>query len=137
MIAPNKTHDHYLKASKFTTLLWGIIALFFAATASLFDNLIQAVNIIGSLFYGVILGIFMVAFFLKRVGGTSVFIAALIGEALILLIFWVNQQEYTLQIGDKTIVLKIAYLWLNLIGCGLVMLLSLMLEALRKKPAVS
>ncbi|MCB0583015.1 MAG: sodium:solute symporter, partial [Phaeodactylibacter sp.] len=71
-----KTDRHYLNASKFFTILWGAIALFFAATAGLFENLIQAVNIIGSLFYGPILGIFMVAFFMKSIGARAVFIAA-------------------------------------------------------------
>ena len=119
---------HYLKAAKWFTLLWGAIALAFAASASLFENLIQAVNIIGSLFYGVILGIFMVAFFLPRVGGRSVLLAAVLVELFILLLFAVSTAELPLPgIG----VIKIAYLWLNLIGCVLVMALSWLVQAVR------
>ena len=117
----NKTDRHYLNASKGFTVLWGCIALFFAATAGLFENLIQAVNIIGSLFYGPILGIFMVAFFMKSIGARAVFIAALIAEALILALYWANGEGYWLLIGDTWHLLKIAYLWFNPIGCLLVM----------------
>lgn len=105
----NATDRHYLNASKVFTIIWGAIALCFAVIADLFENLIQAVNIIGSLFYGVILGIFFVAFFMKKVKGTATFIAALIGELVVLGVFF---------LGD------IAFLWLNLIGCGVVMLLA-------------
>jgi len=111
----DRSDRHYLWASKGFTILWGGIALFFAATADLFENLIQAVNIIGSLFYGTILGIFIVAFFLKWVKGRAVFIAAIIAELVIILIF---------SFGD------IAYLWLNLIGCFLVMGIGMMVQAL-------
>ncbi len=106
---------HYLKVSKLLTVFWGLLALAFAAFASLFDNLIQAVNIIGSLFYGSILGIFVVAFFLKKIGGTQVFIAAVIAELLVLSIF----------AGVHLEVFNIAYLWLNAIGCLLVVFIAL------------
>jgi len=128
VIAPNKTDRHYLNASKLFTILWGCIALIFAATAGLFENLIEAVNIVGSLFYGTILGVFLVAFFLKRISGRSVFWGAIIAEALVLLIFWVNSQDYWLLVGDYWYYLKIAYLWLNLIGCTLVMVISWLLH---------
>ncbi len=111
-LVTNRQDPHYLKASRWFTVGWGVIALIFAETASLFDNLIQAVNIIGSLFYGTLLGIFLTAFFLKKVKGDAIFIAALIGEASVLLIFWLSQIGY----------ISIAYLWLNLIGCIIVML---------------
>jgi Na+/proline symporter len=117
-LAKNRTDDHYLSASKWLTIAWGVLALIFAASANLFDNLIQAVNIIGSLFYGVILGIFLVAFFLKWVGGQAVFYAALIGEAIVVVIFTANSLGY----------IDIAYLWLNLIGCGLTMLLAMAIQ---------
>lgn len=125
---------HYLKAAKWFTLLWGGIALAFAASASLFENLIQAVNIIGSLFYGVILGIFMVAFFLPRVGGRAVLVAAVVVELFILLLFAVSTAELPLPgIG----VIKIAYLWLNLIGCVLVMAISWLVQAVRGQARVA
>ncbi len=123
------TDRHYLRASKWFTVLWGGIALLFAATANLFENLIQAVNIIGSLFYGTILGIFLVAFFLKRVGARAVFGAAVIGELVVIALFLMTQYEITFVVLGRTIAVSIAYLWLNLVGCALVMLLSLVLQA--------
>ncbi len=117
-LVPDKSDRHYLNASRLFTIFWGMIALLFAATADLFDNLIQAVNIIGSLFYGVILGVFVVAFFLKRVGGRAVFLGAILAEVLVLAIFAANAYGYV----------QIAYLWLNLIGCLLTMLFSWLLS---------
>ncbi|WP_421949105.1 sodium:solute symporter [Phaeodactylibacter xiamenensis] len=121
--AKDKSDRHYLNASKAFTAVWGGIALVFAATANLFENLIQAVNIIGSLFYGAILGIFVVAFFMKKVGGRAVFIGALIAEAIVLIIFTLNSME----------IINIAYLWLNLIGCTLVMGIAWILEQVLPK----
>ncbi|NRA48820.1 MAG: sodium:solute symporter [Phaeodactylibacter sp.] len=125
--AKDKSDRHYLNASKAFTVAWGLIALIFATTANLFENLIQAVNIIGSLFYGAILGIFLVAFFMKKVGGRAVFVGALIGEAIILIIFTLNS------VG----IIEIAYLWLNLIGCVLVMGIAWILEQIlpNRQPA--
>ncbi|MCB9163343.1 MAG: sodium:solute symporter [Flavobacteriales bacterium] len=97
-------------ATKWATVMFGLLALLFAAIFPLFDNLIQAVNILGSLFYGTILGIFLVAFFLKDVGGSAVFIAALISEAVILVIHF----------GD----FEVAFLWYNLIAPAIVVGLS-------------
>lgn len=119
--ARGRSDRHYLNASKGFTLLWGCIAIMFAATADLFENLIQAVNIIGSLFYGTILGIFMVAFFMKRIGGQAVFYAALVAECIVLAVFALDKLEY----------IQVAYLWLNLIGCLLVMGLAWVLEGMR------
>lgn len=112
------TDKHYLNASKGFTILWGLIALCFAMFASLFENLIEAVNIIGSLFYGTILGIFMVAFFLKWIRGRAVFIAALITEALVIALFLLDRHEH----------IQLAYLWLNLIGCVLVMGIAMLIQ---------
>lgn len=128
----DKSDRHYLNASKIFTVVWGGIALFFAATAGLFENLIQAVNIIGSLFYGPILGIFMVAFFMKGIGARAVFIAALIAEALILLIYWANSQDYWLLIGHTWRLLRIAYLWFNPLGCIFVMGIAWMIQGRRR-----
>ena len=123
---------HYLLASKWFTLLWGGIALFFAASASLFENLIQAVNIIGSLFYGTILGIFLVAFFMKWVGARAVFPAAILGELLVVALFLMTQYEISFDLFGRVISVNIAYLWLNLIGCVLVMLFSWLFQVLLK-----
>ncbi len=105
-LVPGKSDAHYLRASKVATVLWGGFIVVFAIFASLSENLIQAVNMIGSMFYGTILGIFFTAFFLKNVQGRAVFVAAVVTEAIVLLCFWWN---------------KDAYLWYNPLGCGLVM----------------
>lgn len=119
-IVKDRPDSHYLKASKGFTLLWGLIALCFAAFADLFENLIQFVNVIGSLFYGTILGVFVVAFFQKRVGSRAVFLAAIIGEIMVLIIYALS--EYG--------IIELAYLWLNLIGCVIVMILAEIFQAL-------
>jgi Na+/proline symporter len=124
--APDATDEHYLWASKGFTILWGCIALFFALYADLFDNLIQAVNIIGSLMYGAILGVFIVAFFQKRIGGVAVFRAALITELIVLCLFALNEYEY----------IHLAYLWLNPIGCILVMLFAELFQGRNGSPSV-
>ncbi len=118
----DQTDQHYLKMSKWFTFGWGIIALLFATFASLFDNLIEAVNIIGSLFYGTILGVFMIAFFLKKIRGRGTFYGAILGEAGVLLLFYLNM----------TGVIELAYLWLNLIGCVMVIFFALLIQTITK-----
>ena len=117
-LVTDRDDAHYLAASKWLTIGWGLVALGFAAVANLFDNLIQAVNIIGSLFYGVILGIFVVAFFYRGVGGKAVFQAAILGQAFVTATFVLSY------LG----VIDLAYLWLNLIGCVLTVLFAVALE---------
>jgi len=112
-LAPGKSDAHYLRASKVATVLWGGFIVAFAIFASLSENLIQAVNMIGSMFYGTILGIFFTAFFLKSVKGRAVFIAAIITEIIVLICFWLN---------------KDAFLWYNPLGCGLVMGIGWLLQ---------
>ncbi len=113
-LAPGRSDAHYLRASKWAVVLWGGFVVVFAIFAALSENLIQAVNMIGSLFYGTILGIFFTAFFLKNVGGKAVFIAAVISEIVVVyLFFWVN---------------KDAFLWYNPLGCGMVMGISWLLQ---------
>ena len=101
--------QHYVTASKWFTLLWGLLAIGVACVANLFDNLIQLVNIIGSIFYGNVLGIFLLAFFIKFVKGRAVFIAAIITQLIIFGVFYMDW---------------LPYLWLNLVGCVLVMLFA-------------
>lgn len=103
-------------ATKWATVIFGVLALLFAAIFPLFDNLIQAVNILGSLFYGTILGVFLVAFFLKHVQGTAVFIAALVSQVVILYLYFAQ--------------VEIAFLWYNLIAPAIVIVLALLLQAL-------
>ncbi len=120
----NGSDKHYVIASKAITALWGVIAIIFALFANMVENLIEAVNILGSLFYGTILGIFMVAFFLKKVGAKSIFISAILSEIIVISIY--------VFFGDI-----IAYLWLNIIGCFLVMALASALALFGNKPLVS
>lgn len=116
-VKEEKTDAHYVKMSKWFTLGWGIIAISVACVANLFDNLIQLVNIIGSIFYGNVLGIFLLAFFIKFVKGNAVFIAALITQAIIIGVYLLDW---------------LPYLWLNLLGCALVMGIAILLQSLNR-----
>jgi SSS family solute:Na+ symporter len=117
-----KSEEHFVKASKWFTLAWGIVAISIACVANLFENLIELVNIIGSIFYGNVLGIFLLAFFFKKVNGNAVFKAALITQVLICLIFYFGIYNLEYQGLDPII----SYLWLNFIGCILVSFFSLL-----------
>ncbi len=119
-IKTEKSEKHYLNATKFFTLFWGVIAILFACVGTLFENLIQLVNIIGSIFYGTVLGIFLVGFYLKRVQAKSMFISACISQFVIIIIYYfmVYKQE------------KLGYLWLNFIGAILTIGLALILQFL-------
>jgi len=117
-----KSDAHYVTASKWFTLAWGIVAISIACVANLFENLIELVNIIGSIFYGNVLGIFLLAFFFKKVNGNAVFKAALITQVLICLIFYFGIYNLEAQGLDPII----SYLWLNFIGCILVSFFSLL-----------
>ena len=92
---------HYVWAGKVFTLVWGVISIAFALVGNLFENLIQLINIIGSLFYGTILGIFLVAIFNKSIKENAIFIAAIISEIIVLIVFFSNW---------------VSFLWLNVIG---------------------
>jgi hypothetical protein len=93
---------------------WGVIVLGFASVASLFANLIEAVNILGSIFYGTILGLFVVAFFLRRVTATPVLIGAIVAESLVVTLFFSSD---------------LGFLWFNVIGCATVVVVSSVLQA--------
>ena len=117
-IKKKENDRHYLMSSKYFTLLWGVLAILFATTASLFENLIQAVNLLGSLFYGTILGIFVVAFYFKNVKSNAVFYCSIAAEIIVVSIHFLNHYQlapYWLQMG---------YLWYNVVGCLLVILFS-------------
>ena len=113
-----QTEQHYVNASKFFTLVWGIIAILFASFGSLVENLIQLVNIIGSIFYGTILGVFVVAIFLKSIKGQAIFYAALVSEAMIIYLFYID---------------LFSYLWLNVIGTSLTIFLGYLLQFILPK----
>ncbi|CAL1518351.1 sodium:solute symporter [Chitinophaga sp. MM2321] len=108
------TPEHYLKISRFSTLIWGVFCIVVAQFASGLGSLIEAVNILGSWFYGVTLGIFMVAFYVKKVGGTATFWGAIAAEAVVLIMYWLEQ---------------VSFLWLNAIGCIMAVLFALLIQA--------
>lgn len=111
-----RSDKHYLRASKGFTMLWGIIAIGVACVANLFENLIELVNIIGSIFYGNVLGIFLLAFFFTYVKSRAVFIAAITTQAIIVYIWWIDLMPY---------------LWLNVVGSCLVITIAFILQAVR------
>jgi SSS family transporter len=113
-----KTEEHMVKASKWFTFAWGIMAICVACFAYLAENLIQLVNIIGSIFYGNVLGIFLLAFFFKFVKGNAVFIGALITQAVIFGLYLLNVYE----------VINLPFLWLNFVGCILVIIIGLLID---------
>jgi Na+/proline symporter len=117
-VKSEKSDQHYVTASKWFTLVWGVIAILVACFANLFDNLIQLVNIIGSIFYGNVLGIFLLAFFVKYVKGNAVFMAALITQVIVIIGWFYDWMPY---------------LWLNLFGCILVMSIAILIQSLTKK----
>ncbi len=110
---PNKADEHYFNASKWITLFWGIFCIATAMFASQLGSLIEAVNVLGSLFYGTMLGIFVVAFYLKNISGNAVFYAAIIAEIFVILIYWSD---------------VVSFLWLNAIGCFLVIIFALIIQ---------
>jgi Na+(H+)/acetate symporter ActP len=121
---------YYLKVTRWFTLAWGIIAICFANFATLLDNLIQLVNIIGSIFYGNVLGIFLIAFFIKFIRGNAVFIAAIITQIIVILIYYFAIYQY--DTGEE----KLGYMWLNFIGCALVVVLATIFEILNRSTNV-
>ncbi len=117
LLMPNESDKHYFNASRLATLGWGIFCIVIAQYAANIGSLIEAVNILGSWFYGTILGVFLVAFYFKQVKGDAVFWAALLAEGIVIYCWWI----------DLT-----AFLWLNLIGCVLVVVFSLMFGLFKK-----
>ena len=120
LIKKDGSDEQYLKASRWLTFFWGFVCILMALYASKIGNLIEAVNVLGSYIYGTILGVFLVAFYLKRVNGRAVFTAAIVAEITVCIFGYLQM---------------VAYLWLNVIGCLLVVALSLLLQSLWNKPA--
>ena len=111
-----QSDKHYLNASRLLTLLWGILAILFATFASKAENLIQFVNIVGSIFYGTILGIFLSAFYIKIIKGNAVFWAAIVAQLLVIYLYFFT---------------NIAFLLYNIIGCVLVIVLAIIIQLIR------
>ncbi|OYQ34065.1 sodium:solute symporter [Flavobacterium cyanobacteriorum] len=118
-IPAGKSEKHFVKATQLFTLLWGIVAILFACLGTLFENLIQLVNIIGSIFYGTVLGIFMVAFYIKYIKSEAIFWSALVTQATVILIYKTE---------------SFSYLWLNVIGAAMTIALALVLQLFIKQP---
>jgi SSS family solute:Na+ symporter len=113
-----KSDKHYVNATKYFTLLWGIIAISFACLGTLFENLIQLVNIVGSIFYGTVLGIFLVGFYIKYIKSQAIFYSAVVSQLLIFYIYYLD---------------CVSFLWLNFIGASLTVLLSYISQFLLNK----
>jgi len=113
-----KTEEQMVKASRWFTFLWGLIAIGVACVANLAENLIQLVNIIGSIFYGNVLGIFLLAFFFKFVKGNAVFVAALITQVAVIALYLLDEYEY----------INLPFLWLNFVGCAIVIAIACLLQ---------
>jgi SSS family transporter len=113
LIRPNASDHHYVVAAQALTAAWGLIAIGVASFASLVENLIEAGNILGSIFYGSILGLFLAAFFIRRVTGSAVFFAGLIAQTLVFVLFATT---------------NIGYLWYNFIGCAAVLIVAPILQ---------
>ncbi len=113
LIRPNASDHHYVVAAQALTAAWGLIAIGVASFASLVENLIEAGNILGSIFYGSILGLFLAAFFIRRVTGSAVFFAALFAQSLVFVLFATT---------------NIGYLWYNFIGCAAVLIVAPILQ---------
>ncbi len=119
-----KSEKHYLNASKLFTLFWGIVAILFACIGTLFENLIQLVNIIGSIFYGTVLGIFLVGIYSKRIQSDAIFYSAVFSQITIFIIYYFA--IYIYPSGEE----KLGYLWLNFIGALLTIVIAWILERL-------
>lgn len=126
-----KSETHYLNATKFFTLMWGVIAILFACIGTLFENLIQLVNIIGSIFYGTVLGIFLVGFYIKKVQSQAVFYSAVVSQITIFIIYYFAIFIYPS--GEE----KLGYLWLNFIGALLTIVLSIVIQMLVPKKEIA
>ena len=113
LIRPNASDHHYVVAAQALTAAWGLIAIGVASFASLVENLLEAGNILGSIFYGSILGLFLTAFFIRRATGSAVFFAALFAQMLVFVLFATT---------------NIGYLWYNLIGCAAVLIFAPILQ---------
>jgi Na+/proline symporter len=124
-VKEEKSEKQYMFATKYFTVMWGIIAILFASVGTLFENLIQLVNIVGSIFYGTVLGIFLVGFYIKYVKSDAIFWGAVISQSTIFVIYYFAIHIYPS--GQE----KLGYLWLNFIGAMLTIFLSTLIERLQ------
>lgn len=123
-----KSEKHYVNATRYFTLLWGVIAILFACIGTLFENLIQLVNIVGSIFYGTVLGVFLVGFYIRYVKANAIFISAVLSQTTIFFIYYFTIHIYPT--GQE----KLGYLWLNFIGAALTVLLGILFQFFMHPP---
>ncbi|WP_281614060.1 sodium:solute symporter [Flammeovirga sp. SubArs3] len=121
ILKPDASDQHYLTVSKLISIGWGLYAILFATFANKLGSLIEAVNILGSLVYGVILGVFMIAFFFKKITARPTFIAAVISEGIIIYLFFFTE---------------VPFLWYNVIGCLSVISFGLLFNTFLKNNSV-
>ncbi len=124
-----KSEKHYVNATRYFTLLWGVIAILFACVGTLFENLIQLVNIVGSIFYGTVLGVFLVGFYIRYVKANAIFISAVLSQTTIFFIYYFMIHIYPT--GQE----KLGYLWLNFIGAALTVLLGILIQFFINQPS--
>jgi uncharacterized sodium:solute symporter family permease YidK len=122
VLKPKASDQHYLTASRTFTVLWGMVSITFALCLSLAENLIQAVNIVGALFYPVMLSLFVVGFFMRRISGTAVFWGGLTAQVVVLILFFT--------VPDS----RLSYLWYNVIGCFTCIAVSALLQPVLPAP---
>jgi Na+/proline symporter len=113
-----RTDAHYFKVSRVAMAFWGMYGIFFAQFATRVGSLVEAVNILGSLFYGTMLGVFLLAFYFKSIGGTAAFVGALCGEAVVIACYFFS---------------GISWLWYNVVGCGVVIGVALVIRVATNK----
>jgi len=120
LLRKGKADSHYVRVSKLATVFWGVFAIGCAMFSNRMGTLIEAVNILGSIFYGTMLGMFLIAFYLKRIGGTATFTGAIVGQLAVLACF-----AFT----------KLSYLWFNVVGCAVVIGVAIAVQSLSRAPA--
>jgi len=121
-VTGEKSEKHYVNATRLFTIFWGVVAILFACVGTLFENLIQLVNIIGSIFYGTVLGIFLIAFYIKYIKGHAVFAAAILSQTLVVIVYFTQW---------------ISYLYLNVLGAVLTILFAMLFQSFLKQPPLS
>ena len=121
-VTGEKSEKHYVNATRLFTIFWGVVAILFACVGTLFENLIQLVNIIGSIFYGTVLGIFLIAFYIKYIKGHAVFAAAILSQTLVVIVYFTQW---------------ISYLYLNVLGAVLTILFAMLFQSFLKQPPLN
>jgi hypothetical protein len=121
VLRPGASERRFVLVSRLATVFWGLFAIGFAQQASRLGSLVEAVNILGSLFYGTILGVFLTGFYVRAVSGTAVFVAAIVAEATVIACY---------------LFAPISFLWYNVVGCAAVILLAVLIEGILRRGGI-